>query len=332
MSGTPGRLLALLSLLQARRDWPGAVLAERLEVSARTVRRDVDRLRELGYPVRATTGPDGGYRLEAGAHVPPLLFNDEQAVALAVALQRVTVGGADTSDAAVRALATVRQVLPARLRAQVDAVHVTAMTPPGGAGAAVDPAVLLAVAAAARDRQVLRFGYGTSPVDEDPDVREPRPPRRVEPHHVLARAGRLYLLCWDLDADAWRTFRLDRMRPRVPVGPRFVPRPVPGGDPAAFVAASFRGADEPGRDGGWPCRGEVVLHAPAAAVAPFVEDGVVEPLDDDRCRLLVGSWSWPALAASLLRYDVDVEVLAPPELAGAFADLAGRCARAAKLA
>ncbi|WP_129336599.1 helix-turn-helix transcriptional regulator [Cellulomonas endophytica] len=343
MSGTPGRLLSLLSLLQARRDWPGGVLADRLEVSARTVRRDVDRLRELGYPVRATTGPDGGYRLEAGAHLPPLLFDDEQAVALAVALQTAA-GGADASDAAFRALATVRQVLPARLRRQVDTVRVTAAPTPGVPAAAVDPAVLLAVSAAARDHRVLRFAYAATARDRatatddgapaehlarDPaTTAAPRPSRRVEPHHVVSRGGRLYLLCWDLDADAWRTYRLDRLSPGVPLGPRFVPRPVPGGDPAAFVAALFRGAADPGRDDRWPCRGEVVLHASAACVAPHVEDGVLEPLGPDRCRLSVGAWSWRALAATLLRFDAEVEVVGPPELARAFADLAGRCARA----
>ncbi|ROP26993.1 helix-turn-helix transcriptional regulator [Pseudokineococcus lusitanus] len=325
MSGTPGRLLQLLSLLQARRDWPGDALAERLEVSPRTVRRDVDRLRDLGYPVRASRGPAGGYRLDAGAELPPLLFDDDQAVALALALQ-LAAGQGVAAEAAERALATVRQVLPARLRTRVDAVRVTPLPTTGG-GAPVDPAVLLAVTAAVRAREVLRCDLLVAARDgDDGDL---RPPRRVEPHHVLARGGRWYLLAWDLDRDDWRTFRLDRLRPRTPTGPRFVPRPVPGGDPAAFVAALFRGSRDPGGAGGWPCRGEVVLAAPASAVAPYVGDGTLEPLDDDRCRLVAGSWSWAGLAASLARLDVDLEVVGPPELREAFAHLARRAGAAA---
>src|SRR6476659_11209323 len=129
-SGTSGRLLRLLSLLQARRDWPGDVLAERLEVSPRTVRRDVDRLRDLGYPVRAIKGPDGGYRLDAGTELPPLLFDDEQAVALAIALQIATTTGAGIEEAAARALNTVRQVMPARLRHRIDTLQFTAVERP----------------------------------------------------------------------------------------------------------------------------------------------------------------------------------------------------------
>jgi predicted DNA-binding transcriptional regulator YafY len=303
MSGTPGRLLALLSLLQARRDWPGSLLAQRLEVSARTVRRDVDRLRELGYPVEATMGPDGGYRLTAGADVPPLLLDDDQAVALAVALQL------STDDAAHRALATLRQVLPARLRHRVDAVQVTPV--PGAPAPAVDPAVLVAVSAAVRARQELRFDLGDAV-------------RRTQPHAVLARGGRWYLLAWDLDRDDWRTFRLDRITPRTPLGARFTPREVPGGDPGAFVAALFRGSRDPAE--GWPCRGRVVLDVSASAVAPYAGDATVEPLDDDRCRVSAGSWSWTGLAVALLRFDADVTEARPAELAAAFAALATRCA------
>lgn len=340
MSGTPGRLLSLLSLLQSRRDWPGHALAERLGVSPRTVRRDVDRLRELGYPVRATMGPDGGYRLEAGADLPPLLFDDEQAVALAIALQTATASGAGISEAAWRALMTVRQVLPARLRHRLDAVEVSAL-PHGGAGSEdattapeVDPGVLLAVSAAAREHRVLRFDHTSAVLGRPPGAAQQgapasRPPRRVEPHHVLTRAGRWYLLCWDLERSAWRTYRLDRMTPRTPTGPRFTPREVPGGDPDAFVSAVFRGATDPGRTGTWPCRGEVVLLAPAEAVAPYAEDATVVALDPQRCRVHAGSWSWNGLAARLLRFDADIEAAAPPELARAFTDLAARCAAAA---
>ncbi|KQS60803.1 hypothetical protein ASG36_08030 [Geodermatophilus sp. Leaf369] len=316
MTGTSARLLTLLSLLQARRDWPGATLAARLDVTPRTVRRDVDRLRALGYPVQAFKGPDGGYRLGAGAELPPLLFDDDQAVALAVALQLAAVSGAGIDEAAARALTTVRQVLPARLRHRVDAVQVTAV--PHGRDADVDPAVLVALTSAVRAREVLRMDHATPGAPE-----EWAPPRRVEPHHLVTRAGRWYLVAWDLDRADWRVFRADRITPRTPTGPRFVPRELPGGDVAGFVAARFKGstgADE------WPCRGVVELAVPAAEVAPFVGDGVVEAIAPDRCRLTLGAWSWNGLAASIGRFDADVTVLGPPELAAAFRVLAARYA------
>lgn len=303
MPKTSARLLALLSLLQARRDWPGALLAERLEVSARTVRRDVDRLRELGYPIATAKGPDGGYRLGAGADLPPLLFDDEQAVALAVALRTVTGGGIE--EAAARALTTVRQVMPSRLRHRVDALHVTAVSPPGPP---VDPSVLATLSAAVHAREVLRFDYLDSP-------------RRAEPHHLVTRGGRWYLVAWDLDRADWRTFRVDRLTPRIPTGPRFTPREVPGGDVAAFVADRFSGKDE--------CRGEVILDLPASVVSTYAGDGVVEELGPSRCRLVLGAWSWVGLAASIGRFDAEIEVVGPAELRDAFARLARRYAAAA---
>ncbi|QFZ18959.1 helix-turn-helix transcriptional regulator [Saccharothrix syringae] len=306
MPKTSARLLALLSLLQARRDWPGALLAERLAVSPRTVRRDVDRLRDLGYPVVATKGPDGGYRLGAGTHLPPLLFDDDQAVALAVALQVAT--GTDTGEAAARALNTVRQVMPARLRHRVDTFRVTAVEQ----APRVDGGVLAALGAAVHAREVLRFDY---------DGRFP--PRRAEPHHLVIRNGRWYLVAWDLDRGDWRTFRADRIAPRVPTGPRFTPRDLPGGDVAAFVTARFRGAE-----GDWPCRGEVVLHLPAAVASRYAGEGVVEEVGPDRCRLALGSWSWTALAAAFARFDADFEAVEPVELREAFTRLARRCAGA----
>jgi predicted DNA-binding transcriptional regulator YafY len=228
---TSARLLSLLSLLQARRDWPGSLLAERLDVSPRTVRRDVDRLRELGYPVQAVKGPDGGYRLDAGTELPPLLFDDEQAVALAVALQIAVTSGAGIEDTALRALTTVRQIMPARLRHRIDALQVTAVDRGGTRPAPqVDSAVLVTLGAAVRAREVLRFDYDTaSPNGASRDDRSAAPPRRVQPHHLVTRGGRWYLVAWDLDRDDWRTFRADRIIPHTPTGPRFVPRDVPGG-------------------------------------------------------------------------------------------------------
>ncbi|WP_433654837.1 helix-turn-helix transcriptional regulator [Nocardia sp. CA-128927] len=317
---TSSRLLSLLSLLQARRDWPGGLLAERLGVSDRTVRRDVDRLRELGYPVQAVKGPDGGYRLEAGHHVPPLLFDEDQAVALAVAL-RIAVGtGAGIEEAAARALATVRQVLPSRLRQRVDALEISAAE--RGADPQVDTGVLLTLSAAVRAGEELRFDYHSPGRPEDT---EPRPPRRVQPHHLVVRTGRWYLVGWDPERADWRIYRADRMTPRVPNGPRFPPREVPDGDVAVFLSAQFKGSESADT---WPCRGEVILDLPATEVAPFAGDGIVEELGT-RTKLTTGSWSWAALAAALARFDTEIEVITPPELRAAFAELSRRADRAA---
>lgn len=331
------RLLTLLSLLQSRRDWPGDALAGRLGVSPRTVRRDVDRLRGLGYPVRATKGPDGGYRLGAGAEMPPLLLDDEQAVAVSVALQTAHTGVDGVDDAALRALTTVRQVMPARLRARVDALQVTAVSRPGTAHATVDADVLVAVGAAVRAREVLRLDYAT-PRDPavaggggapggpaDPGAAAPAsvPPRRVEPHHLVTWGGRWYLVAWDLDRDDWRTFRVDRLTPRTPTGPRFASRALPGGDVAGFIGERFRGT-------GWPCTGEAVLHAPAGTITRWAAaQSVVEPLGPDRCRVVSGSWSWGGLAAYLGMFGCEVEIVGPPELRDAARDLSARFARAA---
>jgi predicted DNA-binding transcriptional regulator YafY len=319
MSGTSERLLSLLSLLQSRRDWPGQLLAERLDVSPRTMRRDVDRLRELGYPIAATRGPEGGYRLDAGAHLPPLLFDDEQAVALALALQTASAGGARMGEAARRALATVRQVMPSRLRHRIDSLQVSAVPSGGGRSPDVDPALLVTLADAVRAREVLRFDYRRP---GDPAGSPEPTPRRTEPHHLVTWGGRWYLVAWDRDRDDWRTFRLDRMRLRTPTGPRFAPRQLPAPDVATYIAATFSHSP-------LPCQGEAVLHAPAAQIAPWVRDqGVVEELGPDRCRVVAGSWSWGGLAAWLGLFDVDLEIVGPPELRAAAAELAGRYARA----
>ncbi|MEV4343281.1 YafY family protein [Actinoplanes sp. NPDC049596] len=313
MPKTSARLLALLSLLQARRDWPGTLLADRLGISLRTVRRDVDRLRELGYPIAAVKGPDGGYRLGAGTELPPLLFDDDQAVALTIALQVAATSSADgLAEDAARALNTIRQVMPARLRHRIAALQVTAVDRPA---APVDGDVLMAISAAVHAKEVLRFDYGSD-----------AHPRRAEPHHVITRGGRWYLVAYDLDRQDWRTFRADRITVRTPNGPRFTPRELPGGDVAAYVIGQFRGSS----DGSWPCQGTVILDLPAATVALYTRDGLVEEAGPDRCRLTLGAWSWPALAATIARYDADIEVVGPAELAEAFAHLAQRFARTAR--
>ncbi|MFJ3530959.1 helix-turn-helix transcriptional regulator [Streptomyces sp. NPDC090132] len=322
MHKTSARLLALLSLLQTPRDWSGEDLAERLGITSRTVRRDIDRLRELDYPITTVRGPAGGYRLEAGSHLPPMLFDDEQAVALAVALQTAA-AGATVAEGASRALATLGQVMPPRLRHRIDLLRVTAVRPPAAEGTQQpDAPVLLDLSRAIRAREELRFDYAPGPGTPADDV------RRVEPHHLVTRQQRWYLVAWDLHREDWRTFRVDRIRPRTPTGPRFAPRDLPGGSVCAFVTSRFRGND--GTTADWPCRGEVILHLPAADVAPFARDGIVVELGPHRCRLILGSWSWTGLAAALGRFDAEIEVVGPPPLAAAFGDLAARYARAAR--
>ncbi len=312
MAGPSARMLALLSLLQVHREWPGDELAGRLEVSPRTVRRDVDRLRGLGYRVEALRGPAGGYRLEAGADLPPLLFDDDQAVAIALALAVAPASGADIAEPAARALATIRQVMPARLRVRIDAVET--VTAPGLVR--TDPAVLVAVSEAVHHHERFRFGYGD---DESP--------RHVEPYAVVARNGRWYLLDRDLDRDDWRTHRIDRITPRPRTRVRFTPRPIPGGDPVAFVAARFKGSE---REDRWPCVGTAVLETAARTVEPYLPpDAELEELGSARCRLRLGSWSWDGLAAAFTQFAVAYAVEGPAELAAATAALAERVRSAA---
>lgn len=318
MATTSGRLLTMLSLLQARRDWPGSLLAERLGVSPRTVRRDVERLRDLGYLVDATKGPDGGYRLGAGTTMPPLLLDDEQAVALAIALSLASGTGAGIEEAATRALTTIRQVMPSRLRHRVDMLDFDQVERPSRRPRPqADRTVLEAISAAVGRREVLRFDYAGAAGEAAGNARS------VEAHHLVAWGGRWYLVGWDLRRKDWRTFRADRISPRIPNGPRFARRELPGGDVAAYVAATFQGV------AGWACHGEVILDLPAARVLPFLDDAIVEPVGPARCRVALGSWSWTALAAAFGRFDTDVEVVGPPELAAAFDTLARRYRRAA---
>lgn len=322
MPKTSARLLTLLSLLQTRRDWPGTLLADRLDISLRTVRRDVDRLRELGYSIDAVKGPDGGYRLGAGTELPPLLFDDEQVIALTAALRIAATRPDDTlAEPAARALNTVRQVMPSRLRHRIDALQITAVEPPTDRpSAAVDSAVLLAISAAVHAREILRFDYATAQTAGEP-------PRRVEPHHVITWDGRWYLVAYDLDKQDWRTFRADRITPRTPTGPRFTRRELPGGDVTTYATSVFRGSTD--HSGDWPCQGTVILGLDAATVSLYIREGLIEELDDGRCRLTLGSWSWTSLASAFAAYDADMEVAGPPELDAAFTRLGDRAYRAA---
>lgn len=317
MSTPTARLLTLLSVMQTGGTWSAAALSERLATSDRTLRRDIDRLREFGYRVTTVMGPDGGYRLDAGAELPPLLFDDEQIVALAAALQVGAGSASGLSDASSRALATIRQVLPSRLRHRVDQLHADAIPRSGELeAAAVDPAVLAAVGAAVHHREMLRFDYAG----------RDGPARRVEPHGLVTQAGRWFLAAWDVEKNDWRVFRVDRMQPRLPTRLPFRERPIPGGTASAFVSARLKGSEH---GDAWPCTGSAVLETTAADVAPFVGDATVEELDARHCRLTAGSWSWAALAASFGRFDVPINSVEPPELAEAFTVLADRFSHAA---
>nr|BFE62570.1 YafY family protein [Dactylosporangium thailandense] len=301
MSDARARLLSLLSLLQTPRLWPGSELARRLRVSVRTVRRDVDRLRELGYPVHAEQGGLGGYRLTAGAAMPPLLLEDDEAVAVAIGLSTAAtqaVTGAD--EAAVRALRKLLQVLPSRLRRRVDALTSSTVAHPFSLAAdPVDPDALVVTAAVIAGHERLRFRYR----DEG---------RHVEPRALVTAGRRWYLLAFDLDRDDWRTFRLDRVTELAATGARAATREVPGGDVAAFVAdRTMRMAPT------YPA--DVVIHAPAARVVDRLggpPPGTLTDRPDGTCRWLApadtGEWHARRLASIGLPF----EVSGPPELAG----------------
>jgi predicted DNA-binding transcriptional regulator YafY len=315
MLETSSRLLELLSLLQARREWSGPQLADRLEVGARTVRRDMERLRRLGYPVSATPGVAGGYRLGAGASLPPLLLDEEEAVAVAVGLRTAaSVGVAGIEETAVRALGKLEQVLPKRLRRRVNALG-AATVPYPVTGPSVDPETLAVIASACRDEERLRFAYRTH------DGTASR--RLVEPHRLVHTGRRWYLVAWDADRGDWRTFRVDRIE-RVAPDRRFVPREPPAEDIAAYVARAVSSA----RD---RYQARVVLHAPLERVAGRVPHtvGTLEPIDARSCLLRTGSDWLGGLAVYIAEIGVDFEVLDPPELVERVKELAGRFARAA---
>ncbi|MEU7478790.1 WYL domain-containing protein [Lentzea sp. NPDC042327] len=287
MLETSARLLKLLSLLQSPRDWTGPELARRLQVTTRTVRNDVDRLRTLGYPVHATPGVTGGYRLGAGASLPPLLLDDDEAVAVALSLST------QDSETADRALKKLEQVLPSRLRHRVSAVreHST------GTSAEPDPDAMVTIVDACRARERLRFDYVAFDGTEDR--------HEVEPHRLVHARGRWYLVAWDVARQDWRTFRADRVRPRVPAGPRFTPRELP--DLETHLAQGLATA-------AWRWRTTVLVHAPAAEIAARVPAALVEAVDERTCRVTAGSDTPQVLAVHLGMLDAEFEVDGPPEL------------------
>jgi predicted DNA-binding transcriptional regulator YafY len=317
MLETSARLLRLLSLLQARRYWSGADLSERLEVTARTLRRDVEKLRSLGYPVNAASGRAGGYQLGAGAALPPLLLSDDEALAVTVGLRTAASGTVEgMAEAAVRALAKLEPLLPARLRKRVNALG-SAVMPLLGRGPSVDPGLLTAIAGACRDQHELLFRY------EDGSGRASD--RTTEPHGLVHTGARWYLAAYDVNREDFRTFRVDRIAKNVSTGRRFLPRPIPEGDAAAYVARSVSSS-------GYRYQARVLLHAPLAQMNEQISplSGRLQRVDDDCCRLETGGESLYSLGLHLAMLGVDFEVEDPPELLEHVRTLAGRLQRASQ--
>ncbi|MEE6261393.1 helix-turn-helix transcriptional regulator [Plantactinospora sonchi] len=313
MLDTSARLLRLLALLSTRPEWTGPELAERLDVTVRTLRRDIARLRELGYPVRATPGVAGGYRLGSGSTLPPLLLDDDEAVAVVLGLRGATnhtvTGIAETS---VRALVKIERLLPARLRRRTAALRLATVPLPGQLPT-VDPDLLHVIAEACQGLHRLRFGYqgrdGTALV------------RTVQPHRLVHTGRRWYLVARDEDRDDWRTFRVDRISEPRAAGGRFTPCDPP--DAAAFVADSITTAP-------YRFRARVLVHAPAEQVADRVPSsvGVVESVDAGHCLLVTGADSVTGIAVHLALLGQDFTVLEPPELVAELAVVADRLYRA----
>ncbi|WP_327693903.1 helix-turn-helix transcriptional regulator [Streptomyces sp. NBC_00459] len=317
MLETSARLLRLLSLLQAHREWSGPDLADRLGVTARTVRRDVDRLRELGYPVDASPGTGGGYRLGAGAELPPLLLDDDEAVAVAVGLRTAAGQGIEgIGETSVRALAKLEQVLPDRLRRRVGALN--AFTVPmlrGPQPSAVDPAVLTELAHLCRDAELLRFEYRA----HEGSVSR----RTVEPHRLVCTERRWYLVAWDVDRADWRTFRVDRITPKPPHGPRFASRTPPADDLAAYVS---RGVSTRAYASHAVVRLLVPLAEAAERISPSA--GTLEPDGEGACLLRTGAASLDVMVIHVMLMGFEFEVLEPAELVDVISASRDRLSRA----
>jgi predicted DNA-binding transcriptional regulator YafY len=313
---TSARLLRLLSLLQTPRDWTGADLAQRLDVDVRTVRRDIQKLRDLGYPVHATPGA-AGYRLGAGAKLPPLLLDDEEAVAVAIGL-RTAASGTVTGieETSLRALAKLEQVLPSRVRHRVNLLHSVTVTIPA-AGPTVDPDVLTLVAAACREHTRLRFDYRSH--DDIESVRD------TEPHRLVNTGRRWYLIGWDTDRRDWRTYRVDRIHPSIPTGPRFTPRQAPDVDLAGYLAHGVSTAP-------YRYQARITLYAPAETAAERIPPtvGVIEAVDPHTCILHTGSNSLDEIAIYVALFGFRFQIHGPPELIAHIRELATRLTDAAR--
>ncbi|WP_132116822.1 WYL domain-containing protein [Actinocrispum wychmicini] len=320
MTDTTSRLLALLSLLQTPREWPGSELAHRLQVSPRTIRRDMERLRELGYPVEATMGADGGYRLAAGTAMPPLLLDDEEAVAIAVGLRTAaknTVHGIE--EASVRAMAKLEQVLPSRLRHRVTALS-TAMVPLtlSDEPTSVDPEVLTTLAKTISGHERVRFVY-RSATGEDTN-------RLVEPYHLIPTGRRWYLLAHDDARTDWRVFRVDRVTEPWPTGARFTPRRPPTEDPTDYVKQTLFSLAP-------TYQAVATLHAPIDDITRRLgPQADLEPLDDHSCLLRSHTDTLEWLAFRLIQLGCEFDVHEPTELRRYLADLGARITRSTAVA
>jgi predicted DNA-binding transcriptional regulator YafY len=316
MLETSARLLELLSLLQLKRDWTSSELAGRLDVSTRTVRADIGKLRSLGYPVDARPGVAGGYRLVAGTAMPPLLLDDDEAVAVAVGLGAVATRGIGVEETSLTALAKLEQVLPSRLRRRVEAVREATSAVPG-AEPPLDLPVLGGVAAAIRGHERLRFGY-TKPGGSEAA-------RHTEPQRLVSWGPLWYLLAWDLDRDDWRVFRVDRMALHPPTGARFAPRAIPEDKVVEYVVGRVS-------KGSWKYRARILVHAPAAELAAKMQIPIdIEAVGKSTCRVVLGADDADQLALWIAQLDVDIEVIEGDELAVAFDRLAARFRRGAAL-
>ncbi|GLZ31971.1 DNA-binding transcriptional regulator [Lentzea sp. NBRC 105346] len=331
MLETSSRLLALLALMQSRPAWPGSELAERLNVSGRTIRNDIDRLRELGYPVEAVRGPAGYYQLGAGAKLPPLLLDDEEAVAVAIGL-RAGRGVAGIEDSAARALTKLEQVLPHRLRRQVSALHQATSEGPANTGSnvedpVVDATVLATIAAAVRDSELIRFDY-TGPARSEPQRNDASAPFGdwpvlVEPYRLVSWERHWYLVARGPETGAWHTYRVDWISLRMATGRRFTPNPLPGGDYTGFVLRDVAVA-------GWRVHARITVHAPAEAVLARINPavGVVEAVDATTSVLVTGADSLELIAVYIGMLGLDFRVTEPAALVEHLRVLGSRYLRA----
>ncbi|MDT0322840.1 helix-turn-helix transcriptional regulator [Streptomyces millisiae] len=314
MAATSARTLKLLSIFGIGMTLTAEELATRLGASVRTVRRDIDTLRELGYEIEAVRGVGGGYRLGRATRLPPVVFDEDQAVAAAVALQTVPAVLSGIRENSARALATLHQAMPARSRVHAEAFTVSAARNYWEFPAApIDAEIVRVIGGAIRRQYVLRVVHtgGHEPAT-----------LVLEPHSLVVWAARWYLVAFEPAADRWRAMRIDHLEPGPPTGRNFDRRQVPHGDPVAFVTSTHDRGDTPAD---WPCRGSALLALPAHVVTRFAPGGsTVEHHTDSSCRLTLGAWSWAGIAGLLLTFDADITDIEPAELRQALSSLRTR--------
>lgn len=312
MAVTSARALKLLSIFGIGATLTAVELAARLRTSVRTVRRDIDTLRDLGYEIQAVRGAGGGYRLGPATRLPPVVFDEDQAVAAAVALQTAPTILSGIRENAARALATLHQAMPTRSRLHAEAFTVSAArnywefpAPP------IDADSVRAIGSAINRRHLIRVDYAGEPG-----------PLTLEPHDLVVWAARWYLVAFDPDADRWRVMRVDRITPHPPAHTPFTRRDIPHGDPVAFVMTTHDRGDAAAD---WQCRGSAIVALPASTVAQFAPGGSTVEYDTEAtCRLTLGAWSWPGLAGLLLTFDADIAEIEPVELRQALDRLRAR--------